>query len=122
MSKQHIEVEGGELAIRNSHGDIAIIPKADKEKVQKMIDAGCNTCIDRYVNKLPRLQHYAADGTLYPIPDTLSDDPLEDWEKLAYIWNSPSRLVLGDAQGKEENTYVKNVGKYREIVTNINKQ
>lgn len=75
MSKQHIEVEGGELAIRNSHGDIAIIPKADKEKVQKMIDAGCNTCIDRYVNKLPRLQHYAADGTLYHIPDTLSDDP-----------------------------------------------
>ena len=72
MSKQHIEVEGGELAIRNSYGDIAIVPKYDREKVQKMIDAGCNTCIDRYVSNLPRLQDYAADGSLYP-----DDPPIE---------------------------------------------
>lgn len=69
MTKQHIEVEGGELAIRNSHGDVAVIKKEDREKVQKMIDAGCDTCIDRYVSRLPRLQDYAADGSLYP------DDP-----------------------------------------------
>lgn len=66
MKKQNIEVEGGELAVRNSHGDVAIIPKRDRAKVQAMIDKGCDTCVDLYVSRLPRLQEYAADGSLYP--------------------------------------------------------
>lgn len=92
MSKQHIEVEGGELAIRNSHGDIAIVPKYDRDKVQKMIDAGCDTCIDRYVAKLPRLTDYAADGSLYPdtkdAPDT---PPNKKRNKIVVFAESPTR-------------------------------
>lgn len=67
MSKQQIEVEGGELAMRNSHGDVVIIPKRDKKRVQQMIDDGCNDCIDSFVNTLPSASDYAEDGSVYPV-------------------------------------------------------
>lgn len=64
---KHIEVEGGEIAIRNSHGDIAIIPKKHIREVQDMIKDGCNSCVDDYVKKLPKMSDYAEDGTVFPL-------------------------------------------------------
>jgi len=102
MSKQHIEVEGGELAIRNSHGDVAIVPKRDRKKVQKMIDAGCDTCIDRYVSNLPRLQDYAADGSLYP------DDPPVKSKNVAATNPMEGTYIPQPITGNLEGRYIPN--------------
>ena len=37
MNNRNIEVEDDELAIRNSKGDIAIIPKKDRNKVKSLL-------------------------------------------------------------------------------------
>jgi hypothetical protein len=59
-----IEVEGGELAIRNSHGNVAIIPKNKVKELKALLDEGCDSCIDDFVSKLPKGEDYAQDGTL----------------------------------------------------------
>jgi cupin superfamily acireductone dioxygenase involved in methionine salvage len=51
--KKHVEVEGGELAIRNKKGDVVIIPKGNKKWVEMKIKEGCHSCIDEFVKKLP---------------------------------------------------------------------
>jgi hypothetical protein len=61
MSK-HIEVEGGEIAIQNEAGDIAIVPIKDVEKVKGMMNDP--KAIDDYVSKLPKMADYAEDGSL----------------------------------------------------------
>jgi hypothetical protein len=61
MSK-HIEVEGGEIAIQNEAGDIAIIPIKDVEKVKGMMNDP--KAIDDYVSNLPKMADYAEDGSL----------------------------------------------------------
>jgi hypothetical protein len=72
---KHVEVEGGELAIRNSYGDLAIIPKKYKREVEDMIKDGCNDCLDALVSTLPKMSDYAQDGTL--ITDPPKKDPLD---------------------------------------------
>lgn len=62
--KKQIEVEGGELALKNSHGDIVIIPKNKRKRVEKYIKDECWGCIDKLVSKLPTMKDYAQDGTL----------------------------------------------------------
>lgn len=59
-----IEVEGGEIAIRNSHGNVAIIPKNKVKELKALLDEGCDSCIDAFVSKLPKGEDYAQDGTL----------------------------------------------------------
>ena len=63
---KNIEVEGGEIAIRNENGDIVIIPKKYRTEVQGMIKDGCHGCIDRLVETLPVMADYAEDGSLLP--------------------------------------------------------
>lgn len=53
MKPKHIEVEGGEIAIRNKNGDIAIIPKGNKKWVERKIKEGCHSCVDNFIKKLP---------------------------------------------------------------------
>lgn len=77
MSKT-IEVEGGEIAIQNSHGDIAIIPIKDVDKVKEKIDTDCHDCLDEYVSSLPKMKDYAEDGSLIPSPDPIPEPvPIE---------------------------------------------
>lgn len=59
-----IEVEGGEIAIRNSYGNVAIIPKDKVAELKALLDEGCDSCIDAFVSKLPKGEDYAQDGTL----------------------------------------------------------
>lgn len=64
MAKK-VEVEGGEIAIRNEHGSIAIIPKKDAEKIKSFIKNGNHKHIDLYVKGLPESKDYALIGTLF---------------------------------------------------------
>ena len=63
---KNIEVEGGEIAIRNSHGDLAIIPKDKRDWVKQKLSEGCHGCIDSLVETLPIASQYAQDGSVYP--------------------------------------------------------
>ena len=64
-----IEVEGGEIAIENSNGDVAIIPKDKVAYVKKAIEDGCHGCVDSIVQGLPTMSGYAEDGTVIPNED-----------------------------------------------------
>lgn len=63
---KRIEVESGELAIQNSYGDIAIIPKKNRREVEDMIKEKCWDCLDNFVGGLPTTKDYAKDGSLIP--------------------------------------------------------
>jgi hypothetical protein len=63
---KNIEVEGGEIAIRNSNGDLAIIPKNKVNWVKQKLSEGCHDCIDSLVETLPVASQYARDGSVYP--------------------------------------------------------
>ncbi len=76
MNNMNIEVEGKELAIRNSNGDIVIIPKDKANWVKDKIKNKCTHCIDEYVSTLPILSDYAQDGSLFP-----------NWNKLRQVLN-----------------------------------
>ena len=73
---KHIEVEGGELALKNSFGDMVIIPKKNKKEVEKMIDTKCWECVDSFVDTLPINEDYAEDGSLYS--ELLTNDKSPD--------------------------------------------
>ena len=76
---KNIEVEGGEIAIRNSHGDLAIIPKDKKDWVKQKLSEGCHGCIDKLVETLPVMKDYAQDGSIYPsVRTTKFDDTTEN--------------------------------------------
>ena len=64
--KKHVEVEGGELAIRNKKGDVVIIPKGNKKWVEQKLKEKCYECIDKFVSKLPTAASKAQDGGTYP--------------------------------------------------------
>lgn len=64
--KKHVEVEGGELAIRNKKGDVVIIPKGNKKWVEQKLKEKCYECIDKFVSKLPTAASKAQDGSTYP--------------------------------------------------------
>ena len=55
MSKR-VEAEGGELVIRNSNGDVAIIPKDKSRRVKGFIKSGNYEAVDRVVAKLPKIK------------------------------------------------------------------
>ena len=63
---KQIEVEGGEISLKNSHGDIVIIPKNKASWVKQKLSEGCHGCIDSLVESLPSMRDYAEDGGIYP--------------------------------------------------------
>ena len=64
MLKKEVEVEGGEIAIKNSHGDIAIIPKRLKSEIESLLKTKDYNAIDKLVSGLPKESDYAEDGSL----------------------------------------------------------
>lgn len=69
-----IEAEGGELVLKNTHGDYVIIPKDQHDIVKEHIENNCNHCIDAIVSTLPTMSDYAEDGTI--IPSESKDPPV----------------------------------------------
>jgi len=72
--KKYIEAEGGEFILKNSSGDMAIIPAKDKDKIQIMIDDNNNEGIDNYISHLPKYEEYAKNGTVVPNIGNTSDE------------------------------------------------
>lgn len=66
IKKISVEAENLELVLKNSHGDIAIIPANKREWVKERLSSGCHECIDELVSTLPKMEDYAQDGTLFP--------------------------------------------------------
>jgi hypothetical protein len=69
-----VEVEGGELAVKNSAGDIAIIPKKYRLEATEMIKTGCFKCLDALIASLPSLSSMAQEGGSYPAQEAYIDD------------------------------------------------
>ena len=85
MNKK-VEVEGGEIALQNSFGDIIIVPKEYAREVGDMVEDGCDSCIDSFASTLPEMAGYAEDGTVIPtdpkVDPPVSTGPLlEDQER-----------------------------------------
>jgi len=59
-----IEAEGGELAIKNKNGDIAIIPKERVKHVQNLIQSGKHSQVDAFIAMLPKMKGMAGGGTV----------------------------------------------------------
>ena len=76
MKSTKVEVESGELALKNSNGDIVIIPKKHRLEVQGMIDDKCWGCVDKYVSTLPTMKDYAEDGSIIPTTPELTEEQL----------------------------------------------
>jgi len=72
---KQINVEGSEIALKNSNGDIVIVPKKDRSKVEQFIKTECWRCVDNYVSGLPKMSNYAKDGSV--ITD---GDPPTKWQ------------------------------------------
>jgi hypothetical protein len=76
-----IEVEGGELLLKNSHGDLVVVPKNKAAWVKNKMADGCHDCIDEMVSSLPLMSQYAEDGTLVPNEENGSDTPSKPIKK-----------------------------------------
>ena len=106
---KNIEVEGGEIAIRNSNGDLAIIPKNKVNWVKQKLSDGCHGCIDSLVETLPIASQYAQDGSVYP-PNTKvkvsQDNQIKEYDisssEYKDLYNS-GKLVSYD---KNTDTYI----------------
>jgi hypothetical protein len=69
---KNVEVEGGELSLRNSNGDIAIIPIKYRQQVEQWITEGNHTAIDELVSTLPTMANNAKKGLVVgEPPDTI---------------------------------------------------
>jgi hypothetical protein len=73
--KGNIEAEGKELILRNSNGDMAIIPKQYRLEALDMLKEGCHGCLDNLISTLPKASNYAEDGTVFGIPPNTSTAP-----------------------------------------------
>jgi hypothetical protein len=67
MNKQ-VEAQGGEIVIKNSHGDIAIIPRNKVETINKALEDNNHQLIDEIVSTLPNMESYAELGTVIGDP------------------------------------------------------
>ena len=110
---KQIEVEGGELSLKNSFGDIAIIPKKNRLDIEEMIKNKCWGCIDAFVEGLPVMEDYAQDGSLFPVGqevDVYTGDPRYNVKALAP--RVGARLNADGTESTHIMTYTEVDGKY----------
>lgn len=63
--KMNIEAEGGELVMRNTAGDIAIIPKEKRTDALYYMESGDMGAINNIIEGLPNAKSYADKGTKF---------------------------------------------------------
>lgn len=73
---KQVEVENKELALRNSNGDIAIIPVKYRDQVQSMMANEDYAGIDQLVSTLPKVADKAQQGTVVGNPPQNRTDSL----------------------------------------------
>jgi hypothetical protein len=109
-----IEAQGGEIVIRNSYDDVAIIPRNLVKKYQAYMKAGCDECIDELVASLPAMSQYAADGTVIPqgkkvkvtLPDGEQAEYSTDSVEYKNLYNSGKLANVVKDKVTGEDTYV----------------
>lgn len=69
MKNINVEAEGSELILKNSHGDYAIVPVKDRNRIKQLLNSKRYSEIDTYVSSLPKTADYASDGTLLIKPE-----------------------------------------------------
>lgn len=62
--KTKVNVEGGELVLRNEHGDTVIIPRERRKEAMKALLKDDHRAIDSLALQLPKASRYAAKGTV----------------------------------------------------------
>lgn len=60
-----VEAQGGELVIRNTHGDVVIIPRNKRREALGYLAKGDHRSIDAIAMKLPKASDYAMSGAVY---------------------------------------------------------
>ena len=55
----NIEAEGGELVLRNAHGDVVIIPRNKRREALGYLAKGDHSAIDAIAMELPKASDYA---------------------------------------------------------------
>lgn len=60
-----VEAQGGELVIRNTHGDVVIIPRNKRREALGYLAKGDHRSIDAIAMKLPKASDYAMSGGVY---------------------------------------------------------
>ena len=123
---KNIEVEGGEIAIRNSHGDLAIIPKNKVNWVKQKLSEGCHNCIDSLVETLPVADEYAQNGTVIP---KKSKEDITHWQNVyknnnrlpQYVWDyyTPQEQLKYFGTTKDNNTSnIKGITIFNDLLKN----
>jgi hypothetical protein len=109
-----IEAQGGEIVIRNSYDDVAIIPRNLVKKYQAYMKAGCDECIDELVASLPAMSQYAADGTVIPqgkkvkvtLPDGEQAEYSTDSVEYKNLYNSGKLANVVKDKATGEDVYI----------------
>lgn len=101
---KNIEVEDGEIAIKNSYGDIAIIPRKYKREIEDMIKDKCWECIDNFVDTLPIESDYAEFGAI--ITKKQEDKNMDNTQTDKINYKSISRLKIDNHVEQRDNTNV----------------
>ena len=68
-----VEAQGGELVIRNTHGDVVIIPRNKRREALGYLAKGDHSAIDAIAMELPKASDYAMGGAVYDG----GEDPIE---------------------------------------------
>jgi hypothetical protein len=123
---KQVEVESGELALKNSFGDIVIIPKKNRLEVEGMIKDKCWGCIDAFVDKLPVMEDYAEGGTI--VSELYKQKTGKDWNTAKQEGLTSGsfddnmklrdRLLKGELDGNKVNTTVNKVNSNNSTVNN----
>lgn len=59
-----VEAQGGELVVRNTSGDYAVIPKEKRVEALSLMSENNNYGLDELIAKLPKIGDYAEDGLI----------------------------------------------------------
>jgi len=100
-----IEAEGNELVLKNSVGDLAIIPKKDRFKIKDLISTNDEKGLNDYISKLPKEPNKAGDGGIYS----------DKYVKNNFFNRIFRRNDILEKQIMDENKSLYNVGKLKDF-------
>lgn len=94
--KKIIEAEGGELVLRDTEGNVAIIPANQRIAAQQLLKSGCNECVSNIVRGLPKMADYAQEGTLVEKKPEVSEKVSNYRQNIANFYNKAKESAYKD--------------------------
>lgn len=108
-----INVEGGELVLRNEHGDTIIVPRERRKEAMSALLKDDHRAIDSLALQLPKASRYAAGGTVldgqdpiksrFPIVDQIKQ-PQKNVNTTSKKPTAYNKFPITDAIDKEQGT------------------